>query len=210
MSDETILKPSFFDRHIHDVARDLLGRHLVRSVDGQITGGRIVEVEVYEGQNDRASHARSGAPTKRTAPMFAQPGTIYVYTIYGMYQCLNLRAPTPVGPGAILIRACQPLMARAVMARRRGLVDDADDYAPKMDRKLMSGPGKLCQALSIDTDLSGTMIGEQLALEGGEPIWRQTPERIEATPRRGLNRKTCGDCVDRLWRYVVCDSRWLS
>lgn len=203
--DDISLGPAFFDRNIHDVAKDLLGRHLVRAAGGVKAGGRIVEVEVYEGANDGASHARRGEPTERTAPMFGEPGTIYVYTIYGMYECLNFRAPSTVGPGAILIRSCQPLAARAVMARRRGLIEALEDYGACLEDKLMSGPAKICQALAIERSLSGAMIGDKLWVSAGRAIWQNEPARVQATPRKGLNRKTCGDCVDRPWRYVVGD-----
>ena len=204
------LSADFFARDIHVVARDLVGRVLGRSVHGTERRGRIVEVEVYEGPNDAASHARSGEPTARTEPMFAEPGTLYVYTIYGMYQCLNIRAPSTPGPGAILIRACAPLNARAAMAVSRGLIESSQDYAASMERRLMSGPGKLCQALHIDPSLSGQLLGDEVWLEVGQPVVERQPDRLRATARIGLNRKTCGDCTDRLWRYVLCDSPWTS
>lgn len=195
------LGATFFDREIHEVARDLVGRDLVRSISGMKRVGRITEVEVYEGANDRASHARSGEPSDRTRPMFAEPGTIYVYTIYGMYQCLNFRAPSRSGPGAILIRSCIPHRGRAEMAVDRGLVREAAGYNEKLDKKLMSGPAKICQALSIGTELSGLMVGEEVYVAQGEPVWRVEPGRVMESVRVGLNRKTCGQCVDRKWRY---------
>lgn len=200
----------FFARPIHQVARDLLGRVLTRTVDGTGRRGRIVEVEVYEGANDAASHARSGQPTERTAPMFGPPGTLYVYTIYGMYQCLNIRAPSSAGPGAVLIRACEPLDGNAHMAVSRGLIEAPKDYHGGLDSKLMSGPGKLCQAFDIGTDISGRPIGGPLQLEPGRALWRRQPDRVEATPRIGLNPTTCGECVDWPWRYVVGDCAWTS
>lgn len=203
-------REAFFGRDIHDVARDLLGRQLLRVVGGHPCRAKIVEVEVYEGENDAASHARSGTPTPRTEPMFAAVGTLYVYTIYGMYQCLNLRAPSVTGPGAILIRACEPLAGRAQMAMGRGLVDTAGAYEDSMAPKLMSGPAKLCQALGIQTELSGQMIGDALKLKAGEAIWRDDPSRVEATQRVGLNPKTCGPSVKWPWRYLIADSRWTS
>ncbi len=202
----------YFERPIHEVARDLLGRELVRSVGGERLRARIVEVEVYEGENDAASHARRGTPTERTKPMFAAPGTVYVYTIYGMYQCLNLRAPSEVGPGAVLIRACEPLEGQAYMAVRRSLVESAGNYVggPEVDKQLMSGPGKLCQALSIDTELSGTMVGDKLQLKQGQPVWRDAPQRVESTARIGLNPDTCGPSAKWPWRYIIADSPWIS
>ncbi len=200
----------FFERNIHRVARGLIGRHLVREVEERIRRARIVEVEVYEGPNDPASHAASGEPTQRTQPMFGPPGLIYVYTIYGMYHCLNLRAPSEVGPGAILIRAAEPLEGQAAMAVDRGLVESPDEYDPSRVEDLLSGPGKLCQALAIRPRLSGVPIGEQLYLEAGEAVWQRRPSAIEETARIGLNRETCGDCVDWKWRYIDADSPWTS
>ena len=195
----------FFERDIHIVAQDLLGRDLEHEHAGVLRRGRIVEVEVYEGANDRASHARSGKPTERTAPMFAAPGTIYVYRIYGRYLCLNIRAPSTDGPGAILVRACAPLVGLAAMAAGRGLVDHPQEFDESMVGRLMSGPAKLTQALGISAAMSGELVGERLWVRQGEPV-----AEILATTRLGLNRATCGPCVDRPWRYVVRGSPWLS
>ena len=201
------LGQAFFEREIHRVAQDLLGRDLVRFREGVKLVARIVEVEVYEGANDPASHARQGVPTARTQPMFADPGTLYVYTIYGIYQCLNVRVPSKTGPGAILIRACEPRQGHQVMARGRGLIDREEEYRSKMAKKLLSGPAKICQALDIDTGLSGEMIGDDLWLSPGSPV---AAGRIESTPRIGLNPRRCGECVEWPWRYVVRDSTWAS
>lgn len=200
----------FFARNIHEVARDLLGRDLVRVVDGETLRGRIVEVEVYEGANDAASHARKGEPTERTRPMFAEPGTVYVYTIYGMYQCLNLRAPSAPGPGAILVRACRPMAGQTKMAVGRGIVDDPSQYGGGRDEDLLSGPGKLCQGLWIGPELTETKVGHALWLEAGSPIWNRQPDRVETTERVGLNPKTCGESAQWPWRYIVGDSPWTS
>ncbi len=200
----------FFERHIHEVARDLLGRDLVRTVEDVELRGRIVEVEVYEGANDAASHARKGEPTTRTRPMFATPATLYVYRIYGIYHCLNLRAPSGPGPGAILVRACRPLAGLGRMAMGRGFVDQAVEYEGQKDKSLMSGPGKLCQAMEIGLELTETVVGEEIELQAGNPVWREDPERVEATPRVGLNPATCKEAANWKWRYIVGDSPWTS
>ncbi|MFU8806336.1 MAG: DNA-3-methyladenine glycosylase, partial [Bradymonadaceae bacterium] len=116
------LDRSYFEQEIHGLARDLLGRALLRRIEGQWVGGSIVEVEVYLGGKDPASHARSGVPTERTWPMFGPAGLAYVYKIYGMYHCLNIAAPPEEGAGAILIRACEPLIGLEAMASGRNLV----------------------------------------------------------------------------------------
>ena len=200
---EVRIEEEFFARPIHEVAQDLLGRDLYRGE----RRGRIVEVEVYEGKNDGASHARKGVPTGRSWPMFGPPGTIYVYQIYGRYHCLNLRAGREEEPGAILIRACEPLEGLKEMARGRGLEIDGEECLKRSVRKLMSGPARLTQALGVDKSLNGRPVGEGLVLESGSPPGMA---QIMRTPRVGLNRKTCGSCVDWQWRYLIADSIWVS
>jgi DNA-3-methyladenine glycosylase len=102
------LSRDFFARDTLAVARDLLGRLLVRELDGERLSGRIVEVEAYIGEEDQASHARVGR-TARNAAMYGPPGHAYVYLIYGMHYCLNLVTGDEGFPAAVLVRALQPL-----------------------------------------------------------------------------------------------------
>lgn len=212
------LDPSYFEKQIHGLARDLLGRALMRKVEGVWVGGAIVEVEVYLGAEDLASHARSGRATQRTWPMFGPAGLAYVYKIYGMYHCLNVSAPPKGGAGAILIRACEPLVGLEVMARRRGIITEGveeererQDWKPRELRAMLSGPGKICQAMGIDRSLSGTpMMGEEIGI-----LDLPRRELIEANeiyegPRIGLNERTCGEAVRWPWRYALRDSVYVS
>lgn len=223
------LPTSFFERPIHELARDFLGRHLVRRVAKDDSGestlaARIVEVEVYTGGGDPASHAKEDAPTDRTRPMFARPGTLYVYRIYGMWDCLNISAEAPGEAAAILIRAAEPLAGIEFMAEQRD-VKAPDQPAQQADAPprdawstsdlwpLLSGPGKLCQAMAITRDQDGGHVDES-------PVWLAPGDRpadqpptdiaVEKTPRIGLNRETVGDAVDWPWRYVDSESSFLS
>lgn len=210
---EKPLSRGFYDRDKHELARQLLGRDLVRRVDETLLAGRIVEVEVYGGADDPASHANSGEPTERTAAMFGAPGTAYIYKIYGIYHCLNVVAPARQKAAAILIRALAPLSGREPMAEYRELSDTYTGQMPRsVEKNLLSGPGKICQALRVDTQLDGEALqSEPLWIAPGRPIVEMDgEERIETTPRIGLNRETCGDCVDWEWRYVDGDSDFLS
>jgi DNA-3-methyladenine glycosylase len=171
---------AFYDRSVHDVARDLVGC-VVRHGE---TAGRIVEVESYH-QEEPACHAFVGL-TPRTEVLFGPPGVAYVYRSYGIHALLNA-VSEPEGTGAaVLIRALEPLDGLDVMRRRRGL---------DSERLLCSGPGKLTQALGIWLDLNGT------PLTGGGPIEflpraDYVPETVEGV-RIGITK-----AVDLPWRFV--------
>jgi DNA-3-methyladenine glycosylase len=105
---------------------------------------RIVEVEAYRGSDDPASHAFRGL-TPRNAPMFGDPGHAYIYFTYGNHYCLNITTQKPGAPGAVLLRAVEPIDGIRLMRHFRPNVDDTE---------LTSGPGKLTKALAIDKALN--------------------------------------------------------
>ena len=216
-SSETILTrrlpAEFYEREKHDLALALLGRDLVRRYDGRLFAGRIVEVEVYGGPHDPACHADSGEPTERTRAMFGPPGQAYVYQIYGMYHCLNVVAPAEQKAAAILIRALEPLTELETMASNRGLSEKYDaEMTLSVRKNLLSGPGKLCQAMQIDGDLDERSLqSDQLWIAPGEPILQTAGETaIESSPRIGLNPETVGEAAEWRWRYVDTRSAFLS
>jgi DNA-3-methyladenine glycosylase len=124
------------------VGRMLLGKLVVRRLDGHLLVGRIVETEAYFGEDDPAAHSFVGR-TARTEVLFGPPGYAYVYFIYGMHDCLNVSCEPEGQAGAVLIRALQPVAGLAQMAVHRGLGPDAKPA------QLTAGPGRLCQALKI-------------------------------------------------------------
>jgi len=171
------LPSAFYRRPALEVARDLLGRRLCRRLpDGSVLSGRIVEVEAYDGPDDRASHARAGL-TPRTAPMFEAGGIAYVYLVYGMHHCLNLVTGDAGYPAAILLRAAESPAAGASA----------------------SGPGRLTRAFAIDRALDGAPLsGPELWLEAGEPV----PDRAVArTPRVGVD--YAGSWARRRMRLLI-------
>jgi DNA-3-methyladenine glycosylase len=175
---------AFYRRDAAVVARDLLGRDLCRRIEPRrVLRARIVEVEVYDGFDDRASHAHRG-PTRRNAPMFRAGGIAYVYLIYGMHHCLNLVTGDRDRPSAILIRA-------------------AESPGPDLSA---SGPGRLCRAFRIDRELDGESLrGPDLWLEEGDPV---TPDTIRATPRIGVD--YAGACARKPLRFIVRGHRAVS
>lgn len=178
----------FFQRDVVAVAGELIGRLLVREVDGERLVGKVVEAEAY-GLDDPASHAYRGE-THRNRSMFGPPGHAYVYRSHGIHCCLN--AVTLPG-SAVLLRAVEPLEGLDAMVRRRGLGDP---------RLLCAGPGRLCQAFGIDLDQDGTDLceGGGLWLAGVEPA-----PAVVATRRVGVS-----VAADRPWRFVEATSRFAS
>jgi DNA-3-methyladenine glycosylase len=175
--------PSFFDRDVTIVARELLGATLL--IDG--VGGIIVETEAYH-PSDPASHSFRG-PTPRNAAMFAGPGRAYVYRSYGIHWCINF---VTADASAVLIRALEPTHGIERMAERRGLADPL---------RLCSGPGKLCEALAVTRELDGLPLD-------GLPFSLSLPEvqpAIVIGPRIGISK-----AVEVPWRFGIAGSPFLS
>jgi DNA-3-methyladenine glycosylase len=161
------------------VAPDLLGRYLVRELDGQRLVLRVVETEAYLGAEDRASHAWRGRRTARTQSLFQPGGYAYVYFVYGMHHCLNAVTGEPEDGSAVLLRAGEPLEGSRLMRERRGL------QRPARPGELAGGPARLCQALGIDRSLDrAPLFRGPLRLTYGEPV---AADGIAAGPRVGVD-----------------------
>ena len=168
------LPRDYFNRQTVRVARSLIGKYLVRVIDGRTLAGKIVEVEAYVGSEDKACHASKGR-TQRTDVMFGPPGVAYVYLIYGMYHCLNVVTEREGFPAAVLIRAID------------------------IDGELIDGPGRLCRSLQIDRSLNRADLtaGEFLWFEDrGVAVGRKD---VETYPRVGVD--YAGEWTKKLWRF---------
>ncbi len=189
-----VLPAGFYARDTVRVARDLLGCILQTRVRGRATTGRIVEVEAYVGPNDPAAHGFGNRRTKRNAALFGPPGRSYVYFIYGIHWCFNAVTERDGYPGAVLIRALEPLAGIETMQRRRGT---------RTLKLLCSGPARLCEAFGITGRLNG------VPLEGGPvSIARsngRAPTKTAVTGRIGVSK-----AADWPLRFVVGGSEWLS
>ena len=185
----TALRAGFFDRSVHDVARELIGCALL--FDG--VGGLIVETESYE-RDDPACHAYVGL-TPRTSTLFGPPGHAYVYLSYGIHSCLNFVCEPEGNAAAVLIRALEPRWGVERMAERR---------RREAARELCSGPGKLTQALGIGLDRNGAALGRPpFELHARAP----GPEQVEVLtgPRIGISSAT-----ELPWRFCAAGSEFLS
>ena len=197
------LPRSFFSRDPRRVARELLGKLLIRRKGKKRLAGRIVEVEAYLGRGDPAAHAAAGL-TARNRVLFGPPGHAYVYFIYGNHFCLNVSCQPEGEAGCVLIRALEPLAGLKEMARARGLpkaVQRRLESSLAARRRLTTGPGRLCQALGITRardngkDLTSVRSDLWIADDGFRP------RRVRRTPRVGIKQ-----AARRRLRYLVADN----
>ena len=197
----------------------------MRNADGTRRSGRIVELEAYIGEDDRASHARFGR-TSRNEVMFGQPGVAYVYLVYGMYHCLNVVTEAFGRPAALLIRAVEPIEGeelmrasreswrerqRAVRAHRTGIID------PPVSRsfghpaaRLASGPGLVAVAFGIDRTLTGTDLCDPSSALRLEAAPVDEPDPPVLTTRRIGIEYAGTPWRDHLWRFVIPGSPAIS
>ncbi len=195
-----ILEREFYDRDPREVARDLLGKVLVRREERRILKGRVVEVEAYLGEGDPAAHAAAGR-TPRNDALFGPPGHAYVYFIYGNHWCFNVSClPDGIG-GGVLFRALEPIEGVEQMARARHVTVRGD-----RDLKLLtSGPGRLAEAFAItrerdnNKDLSSRKSDLWIADDGFRP------QRVLETPRIGITK-----AAEMPLRYLIAGNAFIS
>ena len=187
------LPRSFFEDYTPSVAKRLLGQLLVRRVGRRFLSGMLVEVEAYRGRDDPASHAFRGE-TPRNRVMFGEAGKAYVYFTYGFHHCLCVKTERKGVPGAILVRALEPLEGIELMKKNRGKEELTE---------LASGPGKLTQALKIDRRLNGEdlVLSERLFLARG----KDAALEIRDSSRIGVDRG-----LEFRWRYFIGGNQFVS
>jgi DNA-3-methyladenine glycosylase len=189
------LPRSFYEQATVDVAKQLLGKYLVRNHSQGVTVGRIVETEAYIGPHDLACHASHGR-TPRTEVMFGPAGHAYVYFVYGVHYMLNLVTEAFNHPAAVLIRALEPIDGIELMQTRR---------KTEKRRDLCSGPGKLCQAFAIDRSLNAAdLCGDIIHIEdSGQPV-----PKFLAKPRIGVD--YAGKWKDKPFRFLARGNEFVS
>lgn len=178
------LPRSFYDRKAETVAKDILGKYLVHIDNGVERIGRIVEVEAYVGQHDKAAHSCRGL-TPRTKVMFGPPGHAYVYLIYGIYHCINAVTEPEGKASAVLIRAVEPVQNITLRTQ---------------------GPGLLTKAMGIDKSLHGT------DLQSDHLFLAEPPEKekfkIVKRPRIGVD--YAEEWADKLLRFYIEGNKFVS
>ena len=193
------LKRKFYTRDVLTVARELLGKILVKDENEIILSGKIVEVEAYDGEVDEASHTFIGK-TKRNEIMFGEGGFFYVYFTYGNHFCCNVVTGINGKGTAVLIRAVEPLTGESVMIRNRfgrELKNEKEKF------NLTSGPGKVCQAFSITKKHYGIdLTGNEIYILDNKKL---TEEEIGISQRIGIKKS-----VHLPWRFFIKNNQYIS
>lgn len=194
------LSPEFFQNdHVVSVARNLLGKVLVSTVNGTYSSGIITETEAYH-QSERACHAYNGRRTKRTECLFHEGGKAYIYLCYGLHHLFNVTTGKKNEAAAVLVRALEPLQGvREMMLRRK---------KEQLISNLTAGPGVLTQALGISVKYSGGVLSNALGIwieQGPLPVKEQD---IIAKPRIGV--AYAGEDALLPWRFYLKKNKWVS
>ncbi len=159
------------------IARNLIGKYLYTNINGEISGGYIVETEAYNGIIDKASHAYGNRQTNRTKTMYAAGGVAYVYLCYGIHEMLNVVTSEEGEPHAVLIRAIQPTEGLDLMLERRNFLS--------LKNNLTAGPGSVAKALGVNRTLNGfSFLGDKIWIEDRGLSFKN--EEIAAVPRVGV------------------------
>ena len=181
----SFLPRSFYARNTVTVAKELLGKRLVRKINNYTISGIITETEAYRHSDDPASHAYR-RKTERNRVMFEQVGLAYVYFTYGMYFCFNVVARNKKSKaGAVLIRSIQPEKGLDIMEKNRGKIDE---------KNFTNGPAKLCQALDINKKQYGVDLTQDSTLYITNGL--KQPRKIISSPRVGIK-----SGLDNLWNF---------
>lgn len=194
----------FYARDALSVAKGLLGKLIIRRVDGQELSAIIVETEAYMGTDDKAAHFFGGRRTPRVEVLYGEPGFSYVFFIYGMHHCFNVVTGGKGDPQAVLIRAVEPVSGLERMARNRFKKPYAQ-LGRKQQLQLTNGPGKLCHALEIDRACNGLdLCGDELFIED-----RKSAD-FEITTSKRIGIDYAEEARELPWRMYITGNRYVS
>lgn len=207
-----ILPRDFYNGDTVCIARELLGKYLVRVLDGEPLVCRITETEAYVGRCDRACHAFGYRRTARNAVMFGPPGHAYIYFIYGMHYCLNFVTEPEGEPSAVLIRAAEPIYGIDTIRRLRFGTETPAKMTTYQRKNFMNGPGKLRKGLSLSIVDNTTDLTENELFVCDSPADiglpcppSPPPEVVTSGPRIGVD--YAGADKDLPWRFLLTPKR---
>ena len=201
----SILEKEFYKRGALTLAKELLGKTLVRNIDNVTLKGKIVETEAYIGEIDKASHAYNGRRTERTEPLFREGGISYVYFIYGKYHCFNVISGLENKGEGVLIRALEPLNEFDYLARKR-FDQNYDDLSEGKKKAITNGPSKLCMAFSIDKSENYVKLYEK----GDFFIGDGGLEKFEIVETTRIGIDYAEEAIDFPWRFYIKGNKYIS
>ncbi|WP_455256870.1 DNA-3-methyladenine glycosylase [Peptoniphilus asaccharolyticus] len=201
---ENILDRDFYTRDTLVVARELLGKYLIRKINGHTLISKIVEVEAYLGFEDKASHTYAGRRTKRNEVMYGEPGLAYVYFTYGMHNMLNVVTREESIGEAVLIRGVEPISNIDIFSNFR-FGKEYINLSPYQRKNITNGPAKLTKAMAIDTSYNGMDMtkSDELYIVHGE-----SDLKIVSSKRIGID--YAEEAIDYLYRFYVEDNSFVS
>lgn len=200
-----ILDKEFYKQGALGLAKELLGKTIVRTIDNVTLKAKIVETEAYIGEIDKASHAYNGRRTERTEPLFREGGISYVFFIYGKYYCFNVISGVKDKGEGVLVRALEPLNEFEYLAKKR--FNEGYEALSEIKKKaLTNGPSKLCMALSIDKDDNYMKLFEKgdLYIEDGKD------EKFEIVETQRIGIDYAEEAINFPWRFYIKGNKYIS
>ena len=201
-----ILNKEFYKQGALTLAKELLGKVVVRTVDNVTLKAKIVETEAYIGEIDKASHAYNGRRTERTEPLFREGGISYVYFIYGKYYCFNVISGVEDKGEGVLIRALEPLNEFDYLAQKR-FNQNHDELTEPKKKAITNGPSKLCMAFSIDKSENYMKLYEKGEFYIEDSKDEENFEIIETT-RIGID--YAEEAIEFPWRFYIKGNKYIS
>lgn len=192
------LDKNFFKRDTLTVAKELVGKYLVREINGEKTTVMITETEAYIGKIDKACHAYGNKITERTKVLYEEGSTIYVYLIYGMYYCFNIITGEKGEASGVLIRGAEIIDNKDLISNLR-YNKNFDKLTNYQKKNILNGPGKLCKALNIDKSLNGkSILDNEIYI-----IENENFEKSKVKEGKRINIDYAEEAIDFLWRFYI-------
>ncbi|MVX65399.1 DNA-3-methyladenine glycosylase [Clostridium chromiireducens] len=200
-----ILDKEFYKQGALSLAKELLGKVVVRTVDNVTLRAKIVETEAYIGEIDKASHAYNNRRTERTEPLFREGGIAYVFFIYGKYHCFNVISGLENKGEGVLIRAFEPLNEFDYLAKKR-FNESYEKLSETKKRAISNGPSKLCMAFSIDKSENYKKLYEK----GDLYIEDVKTEEFEIAETKRIGIDYAEEAIDFPWRFYIRGNKYIS
>ncbi len=197
-----ILNKKFYKKDTREVAKDLIGKILIRKINGLKLKVMITETEAYLGKKDKASHAYNNKKTEKNRFLYESAGTIYIYIIYGIYYCFNIVTKCENKPQSVFIRAGKPIEGIEEMKKyRKKKIEDI--------KNLTNGPSKLCQSMKLDKTYNGKKIYDK---NSGLYVIESNKLNLNKSIKssRRINIDYAGQYREKKWRFFINNSKFCS